>query len=71
MKIVVDQDLCIGCQTCVGLCPEAFRVNDQGKSEPTTQEEQPCTKQAAINCPVAAISIEKDASLEDETATEE
>lgn len=57
MKIVVDQDLCIGCQACVTNCPESFRINDDEKSEPISQKEHPCTMKAAAACPVGAISV--------------
>jgi len=28
MKAKVDPDLCIGCELCVNLCPEVFRMED-------------------------------------------
>lgn len=50
---------CIGCGTCVGLCPEVFDFNDDGVAEnilgeiPEELEEQ--AKEAAQCCPVNAI----------------
>ncbi len=33
MRAVVDQDLCIGCGLCTGMCERAFRMNAEGKAE--------------------------------------
>lgn len=60
MKVEVNQDLCIGCQTCVASCPESFQINDTGKSNAISQEEFPCTMKAAASCPVGAISVTRD-----------
>ncbi|MBT3355876.1 ferredoxin [bacterium] len=60
MKIEVNQDLCIGCQTCVANCPESFQTNDEGKSSPISQKEFPCTMKAAVGCPVGAISVTRE-----------
>ena len=57
MSIGVNKDTCIGCGTCAALCPEAFKMSDDGKAEPTSQEESGCAKNAAESCPVQAISI--------------
>lgn len=57
MSITVNKDLCIGCGTCVSLCPSAFTLGDDGKSEPITQEDVECARQAADSCPVKAITV--------------
>lgn len=33
MKAVVNQDTCIGCSLCCGMCDAVFRMNDDGKAE--------------------------------------
>jgi len=33
MKGFVDKDSCIGCGLCEGLCPDVFKMNDEGKAE--------------------------------------
>ena len=58
MAIKVDQNTCIGCGACVSLCPKAFKLNEQGKSEPIDQSETDCAKKAAESCPVQAISVD-------------
>lgn len=59
-KPVVDQDVCISCGLCVGICPGVFRFSSAGKSEaydPNGDAESQI--QTAIDgCPVQAISWE-------------
>lgn len=60
-KIVVDQEVCIGCGGCVGVAPEHFKLNDEGKSEVIKQYDEADREliEEAINaCPVQAISLE-------------
>jgi ferredoxin len=56
--VKVDHDLCIGCGTCVALCPKSFTMNAEGKSDVISQDDAECAKNAAASCPVAAISVE-------------
>ena len=32
MRAFVDRDSCIGCEACVGICPEVFSMDDEGIS---------------------------------------
>jgi ferredoxin len=57
MEIKVDDNTCIGCGLCVGLCPALFKMNDEGKSEPIGNDNRECAEQAVASCPVGAISI--------------
>lgn len=61
-KITQDHEKCIGCGTCVALCPENWEMQDDGKARPkkTTVEEIGCNQQAADSCPVACIHIKKE-----------
>jgi len=56
--IKVNEELCIGCGLCANTCPDVFRMNDAGKSEAFAQANIECAKQAALNCPVEAISVD-------------
>lgn len=56
--IKVDQNACIGCGLCAGMHPEVFAMNEDGKSEPISQENEAAAKEAASACPVGAISVE-------------
>jgi ferredoxin len=55
--IKVDQNTCIGCGLCAGMCPESFQMNAEGKSEVINDKVTDCAKQAESNCPVSAISL--------------
>jgi len=61
MKAIVDQDLCIGCGLCPGICPEVFRMDDDDKAfaytTPIPEGLLDACKDAADQCPVEAISI--------------
>lgn len=61
MKPVVDRDLCIGCGNCEDICPEIFRISDDGLAyviaEEPGEELYGCARDAADSCPVDAISI--------------
>jgi ferredoxin len=60
MKFKVDQELCIACGACEGVCPEVFKLDDksQVKLDPVPKEFQECALEAEENCPVQAISHE-------------
>jgi ferredoxin len=54
----VDQATCTGCELCEQLCPEVFRMTDEGVSEAYDPRGAPEDKiQDAIDgCPVQCIS---------------
>jgi ferredoxin len=60
MAIVIDVDECLGCETCVELCPEVFKMDDAGEKavviDPDSTLE--CVEEAIDSCPVEAISKE-------------
>lgn len=60
IKVKVDQNLCIGCGTCLSICPKTFRINGHHKSEPIEPAGDPEEKiQEAVDaCPIQAISTE-------------
>jgi ferredoxin len=59
MTIKVDQEKCVGCGRCTEICPDTFRLNAEGKSEVTSQDNAECAKNAADQCPVEAIFVEE------------
>jgi len=57
-KVVVDKNKCIGCGSCVALCPQAFVIGDDGKAKSKQKAgEQACLQEAVENCPVKAIKL--------------
>jgi ferredoxin len=61
-KIILDQDKCIGCNTCPLLNPEVFEMDQniykaKVKSQPKSIDE--ATQSAIDSCPVQAISVEE------------
>ncbi|NTW28845.1 MAG: ferredoxin [Coriobacteriia bacterium] len=63
MKPVVDEDLCIGCAACEDLCPDVFRIEDDGLAHVIKDDPGPelyaCVREASDACPVSAILIEE------------
>lgn len=60
MKVVVNKDLCIGCGSCVSVCPQVFSLDEESKSQPKDPqgcEGADCCQEAAESCPVEAITF--------------
>lgn len=56
MRVRVDQNKCIGCRICIGICPEGIEVVN-GKAR-IKDESANCLKDAADACPMKAIIFE-------------
>ena len=62
MKVIVNQDACIGCGACTSICEEAFEIAGNGlstckiKGEVPTELEQN-VKDAMDSCPTGAIVL--------------
>ena len=72
MKIILEREKCIGCNSCVSLCSKYWEMRDDGKAhlknskvdEKTGNEELEiekidCNQEAADVCPVQCIHIVK------------
>ena len=61
MKALVDRNACIGCETCVGVCPEVFSMDDEGISVAIDEEIDTdileLAEEAMDDCPVGAITM--------------
>ena len=59
MKVKVNQDACIGCGACVGICPDVFSFNDDGYAQAITEEvdksNEEKVQEALEGCPTEAI----------------
>ena len=62
MWAFVDRDSCIGCEACVGICPEVFSMDDEGISVAIDGEIAAdlleSAEEAMECCPVSAITVE-------------
>ena len=60
VKIIVDQEKCIGCGACVAICPSQFELKD-GKAQVKKSDVKKitCEEEAVESCPVVAISVKK------------
>ena len=58
MKIIQDKEKCIGCGSCVAICPSNW-VMKENKAVPKKKEtkEIGCNQKAADACPVQCIKI--------------
>jgi ferredoxin len=62
MRVVIDEEACIGCSSCVELCPEIFQMNeDKEKAEVILPEggSEECIEEAIDTCPVSCIQWEE------------
>lgn len=65
MKILIDQEKCLGCGSCTAICPDLFELGDDNKahSKESKSEDKKdninCLQEAIDICPVEAIKIEK------------
>lgn len=66
MKIVQEHEKCIGCGSCVAICPKYWEIGDDGKAKLINSQENElevekleCNQEAADACPVQCIKVEK------------
>ncbi len=63
MKATVNEDLCIGCESCVDICPDVFEMQDDLAvsrfDDDIPEEFEDACREAAESCPVEAIAIEE------------
>jgi len=69
-KVIHQRDKCIGCGTCVAVCPAFWQMGDDGKASlkdakdvgngkfELACEDCGCCKEAASSCPVQIITVE-------------
>ncbi|MBZ9685321.1 ferredoxin [Clostridium estertheticum] len=62
MKAYVDKDGCISCGLCTEVCPEIFKMEDDGKAGASKDEIADdlivSAKDAEEECPVSVITVE-------------
>jgi len=69
MKVIQEHQKCIGCGSCVAVCPKYWEMDQNGKAKPinATQTGEDyeleipdgpdCCKAAADSCPVTCIAL--------------
>lgn len=58
--LTIDKNKCLGCGTCVALCPKVFKLGEDGKAQvidPKGDTDENI-KNAINSCPVGAIKGE-------------
>ena len=62
MKATIDRDGCISCGLCASICPEVFRMADDGLAEvytdPVPESVEDAATEARDGCPVSVITLE-------------
>jgi ferredoxin len=61
MKAKVDPEVCIGCTLCTQICPKVFKMEGDkaiAYVDIVPKELEAACRQAADDCPVAAITAE-------------
>lgn len=61
MKAWVNEDECIGCEACIAIADDVFRLNSNDKAEAygdVTDANRERVQEAIDTCPVSAISME-------------
>lgn len=61
MKAALDRDGCISCGLCIDVCPEVFRMGEDGIAEVFLEEVPANVEEKAIeaqeSCPVSVITV--------------
>ena len=60
-KVILETEDCIGCESCVELCPDVFEFDEEaGKAEVKLAEggDEKCIEEAIATCPVECIHWE-------------
>ena len=61
MKATIDKVGCISCGLCASICPQVFRMGEDGRAEvyvdPIPESVEDAAMEARDNCPVSVITI--------------
>lgn len=62
MRVRIDRNLCIGCETCVNICPDVFRMwGEFLKADFEVEKPEPFgapIRKALDSCPTSAITVD-------------
>ena len=57
-KVIIETDECIGCESCVELCPDVFEFDEESEKAVVILPEggpKDCIEEAVETCPVECI----------------
>ena len=58
MEIIIDKEECIGCGTCVDMCPEdVLEIDEDEKAYVANKDDCTECKACEVNCEYDAISV--------------
>lgn len=60
-EVAINEEECVGCETCVELCPDIFAFDNEAEKASVIQAEggdEDCIEEAISSCPVECISYE-------------
>lgn len=59
MKVVIDENKCIGCGTCVAVAPKTFKLGTDSKAKAIkpSGDDKKTIKDAVDSCPVKALKL--------------
>ncbi len=62
-KVTIDEDECIGCESCVEICPEVFRFDEDTDKANVIDEDAgdtDCVDEAVASCPTDCIEVDEE-----------
>jgi len=60
-QVIIDEEECIGCESCVELCPSVFGWNEDDEKAFVVDGADPnddCVEEAVASCPAECIEVE-------------
>ena len=60
-QVAIDEEECVGCETCVELCPDIFAFDDDAEKAHVIKTEggdEDCIDEAIGSCPAECITYE-------------